>query len=281
VQSPFPEGGSALVPHRWSPDEGGLPAGEQPVRRTMTRVGPYRVHALDRGEGPEAVLLLHGLAGSATWWSRTVGVLADRYRVLVPDLIGFGRTRSVGRFPSLKRLAEVLDRWLAELGVERVHLVGHSMGGQISVHLTAARPDRVERLVLVDAAGIPRPLHPLAIARSAVSLAPPGAWGRLEFLPRIAGDAWTAGPRTLGRAIRHILSDDVRPLLPTIRQPTLILWGERDRLVPLDHARELRRRIPNARLLVIEGAAHNPMIDRPAAFNRALTRFLEGESVGV
>jgi pimeloyl-ACP methyl ester carboxylesterase len=85
-----------------------------------------------------------------------------------------------------------------------------------------------------------------------------------------------AGPRR----IWHILSDDVRPLLKGITAPTLVVWGERDNLVPLAHGAELRRQIPHAELAVLGGAGHNPMVDRPADFNRLLLRFLDGESVG-
>jgi len=81
-------------------------------------------------------------------------------------------------------------------------------------------------------------------------------------------------------AIGHILRDDVRPLLARITAPTLVVWGERDNLVPLLHAGEMRDQIPHAQLAVLRGAGHNPMVDRAADFNRLLLRFLGGESVG-
>src|SRR5690606_42066606 len=102
----------------------------------------------------------------------------------------------------------------------------------------------------------------------------------LTFLPVIAGDALSAGPRVLLAAIRNILRDDVRPLLPGITIPTLIIWGERDTLVPVRDAWEFRRLIPNSRLAILRGAAHNCMVDRPADFNRIVQRFLDGEPVG-
>ncbi|MBW3573120.1 MAG: alpha/beta hydrolase, partial [Gemmatimonadetes bacterium] len=80
--------------------------------------------------------------------------------------------------------------------------------------------------------------------------------------------------------LRHILRDDVRPLLPAIRQPTLLLWGERDSIVPPLHGEEMRRLIPGSRLLVLRGAYHNPMVDAPDAFNQAVLAFLAGQEVG-
>ena len=96
----------------------------------------------------------------------------------------------------------------------------------------------------------------------------------------IVGDAWTAGPRTLLRSIAHIVRDDVRPLLPSVQAPTLVVWGEGDTWVPLKHALHFRRSIPDASLVVLRGAAHMPMIDRPDAFNRLVLRFLAGKRVG-
>ena len=177
-------------------------------------------------------------------------------------------------------MADLLAGWLDALGLERVDVAGHSMGGQVAIHFAARHTTRLRRLVLVDAAGVPRPITPRNVARFAMEIAPLWRWGDPTFLPVIVGDAWTAGPRTLLRSIAHILRDDVRPLLPSIRVPTLVIWGEADTWVPLRHAIELRRALPDATLVVMRGAAHMPMVDRPAAFNRLVLRFLEGERVG-
>ena len=249
-------------------------------RSSMTRVAPFQIHSLEFGEGDEPIVLLHGLAGSARWWHRNVPELAGRYRVLLPELVGFGRSRATGRLPPVGATADLLHDWMGRMGLERVHLVGHSMGGQISIHLASRHPDRLHRLVLVDAAGIPRPLTPRNALRFAMEVGPLWRWGDPRFLPTVVRDALAAGPRSVVAAIWHILTDDVRPLLQRISAPTLVLWGERDNLVPLAHGAELRKHIPHAQLAVLGGAGHNPMVDRPADFNRLLLRFLDGESVG-
>lgn len=249
-------------------------------RRSTVRIAPYRIHAIELGEGKESLVLIHGLSGSSRWWQRNIHAFAKQYRVLAPDVIGFGRTRCPGELPGIAETAALLADWMAEMGAGRAHLVGHSMGGHICAHLAARYPERVHRLVLADAAGIPRPLHPGTLVRLALDVAPPGRWGDPLFLPVIARDVLTAGPGTILRAVNHILRDDVRPLLPHIRAPTLVVWGERDALIPLSDAREFRRHIPDARLAVLPAAGHNAMVDRPAAFNRVVLRFLNGEDVG-
>jgi pimeloyl-ACP methyl ester carboxylesterase len=249
-------------------------------RAAWSEVGAYRIHRVDAGEGDETVVLLHGLSGSARWWQRNIPALAVSRRVVVPDVIGFGRSRAPGRLPDVPAAAAVLAEWIESLGAGAVHLVGHSMGGHLAIHVAAERPELVRRLVLVDAAGVPRPRTPRTLLRLAFEAGPPRRWGDPRFLPMIWRDALVAGPFTVLRGLRHTLRDDVRPLLPRISAATLIVWGEKDGLVPLDSGRVLRAGIPGSRLLVIPRAYHNVMIDRPDAFNAALLRFLDGEEVG-
>ncbi|MEX2583546.1 MAG: alpha/beta hydrolase [Gemmatimonadota bacterium] len=257
-----------------------LQAPDLPGRPIVTTIGAHEIHALEYGAGDEVLILIHGLSGSSRWWSRNIPDLAQRNRVLVPDLIGFGRSRATGPLPDFDDLAVLLVEWFDSLELTKACLVGHSMGGQIAVHFAAHAPERLDKLILVDSAGIPRRLTPAALFRFALEVTPLWRWGDPTFLRVIAGDAWTAGPRVLLRAIRHIVADDVRSLLPKLRMPTLVVWGERDTLVPLQDAWEFRRLIPDAQLAILRGAAHNPMVDRPDAFNRILSRFLGGESVG-
>lgn len=252
-----------------------------PRHREAVEVGGYTINATEYGTAAERLLLIHGLSGSSRWWWRNVPELAARYRVVIPDLIGFGRTpRPLGPLPEIAEVADLLAEWLIETGRGQGHVVGHSMGGQIAVHLAAKYPDRVDRLVLVDSAGIPRPASPRGLMRTAAEIAPLWRWGDPRFIPVIARDALTAGPRTLVEAIRRILRDDVRPLLERIAAPTLVIWGEWDTWVPVSDAWEFRTRIPDARLAVLRGTAHNPMVDRAADFNRLVLRFLEGRDVG-
>lgn len=256
------------------------PPGGPQARYHIASIPPYEIHAAEFGSGTETLVLLHGLSGSSRWWNRNVFELAATYRVVVPDLIGFGRSPARRRLPSPDDTAELLAAWLTQIGVETTHLIGHSMGGQIAVHFAVRHPTRLRRLVLVDPAGLPRPRSAASAARFAMEIAGLWHWGDPRFLPVIVGDAWTAGPRTLLRAVGHILRDDVAPLLPRIQAPTLVVWGERDRWVPLADAAEFRAKIPGARLAVLRGASHNPMVDRPADFNRIVLHFLQGDEVG-
>ena len=241
--------------------------------RTRTRLRGFHLHALHRGAG-DPVVLLHGLSGSHRWWRYTIPALKHRYRVHVPEMVGFGGSRGADRQPTIQEMAELLVDWFDALGVERVRFIGHSMGAQVGIHQAARSPERIERLTLVSAAGVPRSLSPVKLASFAAELVWPRAWGRIGFLPTIAADALRAGPRTLVRALGHILADDIRPLLPSVRAPTLLLWGGRDPLTPLDDGRLMAEQIQNSRLVVLPDAAHVPMSDDPHGFNQAVIEFL-------
>ncbi len=145
------------------------------------------------------------------------------------------------------------------------------MGGFISAHMAAQFPERVERLVLVDAAALP--LERLSLRQ---------AWRMVRGLPRLpltllpvlGTDALRAGPVTLIKALRELLSRDIHLDLARIASPALIIWGEHDATLPLAVGRQLHRHLPQAAFLVLAGAGHHPMWDCPTAFNEAVVQFL-------
>lgn len=222
------------------------------------------------GDGP-AVVLLHGLSGSTRWWRYNTRALAQQFRVYVVDLLGFGASRGY-RFV-LRDAAAHLAAWMDQLGIARASLIGHSMGGHIVADVAAEHPQRVERLVLVDAAVLPFESGYRQYARG---LARELRQVRLNFLPVLLADALRAGPATLLRSASQILQADLRPKLDQISAPTLLVWGERDALVPLSFGRALQAAMPASELLVVAQAGHNAMWDCPAAFNREVAAFLRG-----
>lgn len=239
----------------------------------QTRIGDFRIQSEHMGAGTP-VVLLHGLSGSCRWWRFTTPALARRYGVHMPELVGFGGSRRPGRQPGVAELAAVMAEWLRVMGLTDAALVGHSMGGQIAVHM-AAEHHMPSRLVLVSASGLPRDWTLRDAGRFVARALPPRSWGAPTFVPTIAADALRAGPRALLLATRHLLSDDVSSLLPLISCPTLLIWGELDPLVPIEQGRAMFERMAGARFVVLRDAAHNPMADRPAEFNRVLLEFLD------
>ena len=246
------------------------------VSQHEVQVGGHSVRYQAAGAG-DPVILVHGLSGSTRWWSRNLAALAAHHRVYLVDLPGFGALRRHEHRFALAEAASWLWAWMEALDLRQAHLVGHSMGGYICLRLAADCPSAVRCLVLVAPAGVPsgRSLigHLIPLGRTLRYATP-------RFLPVLASDALRAGPVTLWRAAQQILAEDVRQYLASITARTLLVWGERDVLVPPSLGRVLRAEIANSRLLILPGAGHVPMFDRPAEFNAAVLKFFAGAPVG-
>ena len=234
---------------------------------------PVRYRVAGTGE---PIVLVHGLGGSTRWWTPSLAALAESHRVHLIDLPGFGAMRGRGRFV-FADAASWLGAWIDAMELRPVDVVGHSLGAAVSLRLAATRPEAVRRLVLVAPAGLRTRRLMLAhlppLLRT-VAQAPP------RFLVVLAHDALRAGPRTVWRATRQLLDEDVREDLRRVRSPTLLVFGERDRLVPPALGHVFRRELAASRLLVLERAGHVPMFDRPGAFEAAVVTFLAGEPIG-
>jgi pimeloyl-ACP methyl ester carboxylesterase len=249
--------------------------GEMQLLQRVTRVAGANVYYQVAGQG-EPVVLVHGLSGSSHWWIRNLPALASRYTVYLVDLPGFG---AMSRFPGqlmLSELATWLLQWMDAVGLDRVRLIGHSMGGAIAIQCAAQRPDAISHLALAAPAAIP-------VGHSTLwSYMPPlvEALGAMtpSFLPILAYDALRAGPWTLLRMSRDLLTHDVRDELRQIIAPTLLMWGRRDSLVPPSLGHQMRQELSHAELHILDGAGHVVMYDRPATFNRAVLAFFAGQS---
>ena len=221
---------------------------------------PYRV----AGEG-QPLVLVHGLAGSWRWWTPVLEPLAARRRVHLVDL---RRLRHVAS----AELSAWLARWLDAVGLDRVDVAGHSLGGLVAAELAANRPERTRRLVLVAPAGIP-------CGRSLPRRAAP-LLGTLydirESLPMITVDALRTGPLAMARAIAFVSSRDLRTELAAVRGPTLLVWGEGDLLVPVALAEEWQHVLPGARLERL-ACGHVPMLEAPGEVGQCIRAFLDEE----
>lgn len=222
-------------------------------------------------------MFVHGLSGSTLWWARNVPAIAERYRMYLVDLPSFGTMRRSRRRFVLAEAASWLSGWMEAAGLERAHLVGHSMGGYVSVRLAASQPETVSRLVLVAPAGVPAGRSMLG---HLVPLLLVARYATPAFVPVLVRDALRMGPKTLWRAASDLLAEDVREDARKIQAPTLLVWGENDPLIPPAVGDLLRWDIPDSQLLLLRGAAHVPMFDQPADFDAALLAFLAGEPVG-
>jgi pimeloyl-ACP methyl ester carboxylesterase len=243
------------------------------------------------------VVYVHGLlASSATWQEVLAPASAGRPAVAV-DLPGYGFSERPWPFDySVGGESRALESFLDERGIGRAVLVGNSLGGSAAMLLAAERPDRVEALVLV-APATPEGRIPWTIAVLRTPLAgelvmalaarPFIAWGLRHRLyarasrvtARAIDDAWLplTVPGTRRAALAAMRSDPrpYRGIEARVRVPTLVVWGERDRLLPAAESERIASRISGARLALIPDAGHLPQRERPEAFAAAVSAFLE------
>ena len=279
----------------------------------MARMTPHTVvlhgHELsyvDSGSGP-VVLFIHGILGSQRQFEHLVDTMDEDHRVVLPDLFGHGDSaKPLGDY-SLSAHAAAMRDLLDHLGVERVTLVGHSLGGGIAMQFFYLFPERVERLVLVSSGGLGREVSVLLRAATlpgaeqvlgVVASAP--VLSRVEALGRGAarlgwrpgadvGAIWTGFSSLKDRESRRAFLSTTRAVIDIGGQsisahdhlegalpiPTMIVWGSKDHMIPASHALSVEKELPDCRVEIFEGAGHFPHLDDPERFARILREFID------
>src|ERR1044071_3777749 len=249
-----------------------------------------KIKYVEAGSGP-VVVLLHGMGGNAANWAFNTPALAEKFRVVVPDQVGFGQSDKPLINYRIGTYVDFLDKFLSELKVERATLVGNSMGGWIAAAYTLKYPAKVERLVLVDSAGFAPPkefdLNALAGLNPSTREEMKRLAGMVFYNPLLKSDAavdvllaqrMAAGDGyTIQRLVESIHQGDdmLDGKLGAIKQPVLLVWGREDGLTPLAREGEkFKRELPSAQMVVFDQCGHVPQFEKAAEFNAAVLKFL-------
>jgi 4,5:9,10-diseco-3-hydroxy-5,9,17-trioxoandrosta-1(10),2-diene-4-oate hydrolase len=262
------------------------------------------VNTIDLGAGPP-VVFVHGLSGAWPNWLEQLPVFAAGHRVIAMDLPGFGHSPMPRERITIAGYERLLDRLLGELGIDAATVVGNSMGGFVSAELAIAFPQRVEALVLVSPAGLSTYHHRRVerikpyLKHAAPMLATYTRWTatRSDWVARRPG----LRNLTLGLVVRHPsrlpaalaaelvrgagkpgfmqaleanLDYDLHDRLPEIVCPTLIVWGDGDRVISVRDADVYAELVPDSRKVIFQDTGHMAMLERPDAFNALLADFL-------
>jgi pimeloyl-ACP methyl ester carboxylesterase len=265
----------------------------------------HRVSFRRSGSGP-ALVLIHGITGSSRTWDEVIPPLAERHTVIAPDLLGHGESAKPRGDYSLGAYASGIRDLLIALDVDRATVVGHSLGGGVAMQFAYQFPERVDRLVLVSSGGLGEEVHMLLRAATlpaaeyvlpllcAEPLRNAGAsvarlLGRAGLRPNRDLEEMARGFASLGdmearqafvhtvRAIMDISGQRVSArdrLYLAATVPSLLIWGERDRMIPVAHGRAAHEAMPGSRCIVYEDAGHFPHLDHPWRFASDLLEFV-------
>ncbi len=253
--------------------------------------------AIDETGRGDPLVLLHGVGANRAVWRRVTPELAEERRVLAPDLPGFGQSAPASSGFELEATAAALACPLAERAGGPFDLVGNSLGGAVALELAVARPELVRRLILVAPAGFSPARYPLPAAAEplldrAVELrrivGAPAArsstarrallWGAIAEPQRLSADdarmmlRASQGSTRVGAAVAAMLRSDLRDRLARLEVPFGVIWGWRDRIVPISTLRYIRAERPDVVVVTIPRAAHVPQVERPSEFVAAVQR---------
>ena len=256
------------------------------------------------GEGP-AILLIHGMAGSSRTWEDVIPVLAKNHTVIAPDLLGHGESaKPLGDY-SLGAHASGLRDMLMVLGIESATIIGQSLGGGVAMQLAYQHPDFAERMVLVGSGGLGQEvswlirMFTLPGSEYLMPILFPsfvrdhgnefGRWlaGQRFHVPHIS-EIWRAYTSLAEPENRHAFVKTLRAVVDPWGQsvsandrlyltesvPTLIVWGEEDRIIPVQHAHDAHKAMPGSRLEIVENAGHFVHAEEPAWFSELVEDFV-------
>ncbi|MFL5873944.1 MAG: alpha/beta fold hydrolase [Solirubrobacterales bacterium] len=274
------------------------------ARPRTVDVHGHPVNFIEAGSGP-VLMLIHGMAGTCANWEAVIEPLAINHTVIAPDFPGHGASAPGGGDYSLGSLASGLRDLMLALGHERATLVGHSLGGGVALQFTYQFPEMVERLVLVSSGGLGPDVSPVLRAAAL-----PGAELFISATAGVGSRVGSVVGRGLGlvglrpntdlaevtRGYATLTDPDRRKaFVATLRSvvgmegqrvaaldklylaetlPLLIVWGEKDPIIPVAHGREAHAQLPSSRLEVFEDTGHVPQLERPGHFIAVLERFL-------
>ena len=258
-----------------------------PPQQTVMVHG-HKIAYYEAGKG-SVVILLHGLGADSRHWAANIDALSQNFRVIALDQIGYGQSDKPLMRYTVENFADYLHGFLQAVKIPKASLVGNSLGGWVALDFTLRHPQMVEKLVLVDAAGL-RPTAALKMPEGGrKTLSPLNTHWFFDLME--ANKAWATtdlGPNAFERHVQngdsYTVASSVAEMitgrefedkkLGKVHVPTLIIWGRDDMLIPLAMGEQLHKGIAGSQMIVIDGTGHIPMVGKPAEFNQAVGKFL-------
>ncbi len=264
----------------------------------LTLDNDMKISYIDKGVG-FPIVFVHGMGGDLNNFSYNYKYFKEHYRVIGFDLPGFGKSGRMKKDYTIEYYAEVLEEFLDKLGVNKCILVGNSMGGHIATVYALKDQSRVEKLVLVDSAGLTKlapgleqvvkySLNTSMLKMSPKMVVQQGVKNNFhdteleqcrQMLETVEGisendEEYTQYMHAIKSSLQTMLKERIGAKIFNLNIPILLVWGKYDCMVPINYAYEFKRKTKNSSLVIIDGAGHMPMLEKHKTFNSILNKFI-------
>ena len=248
------------------------------------------IRYVEEGASEENLLLIHGLGASAERWEHVIPQFAKNYRVLVPDLIGFGLSDKPLVDYTTDYLSEFITKFLKKLNIDSVNIIGSSLGGQIGAEFAYQNNSMVKKLILISPSGIMKHSTPALDAYVMAALYPSDSSASNAF--QMMSGSKNIDEKTIKGFVQRMKlpnakmafmstllglkdAEIISEKLGSIKSPTLIIWGEKDPVIPIKYAQSFISEIDDCRFVKMEKCGHTPYVEAPDKFYKIVSDFLK------
>lgn len=223
------------------------------------------------------LVFLHGWGVSSEIWRPLYYFFKDEFNIYDLDLPGFGKT-PIEKIMDLKDYADFVYRYLKDNKIEQPIIIGHSFGGTVAVKLALLYSDGISKLILVDASAIRQPRRKIILLKKTADILKPLLSEKLrKFILKLLKynktDYSQIESLELKETFKKIINEDLKPDLYLIKSPTLVIWGEKDKITPINEGKIISENIPDAKLSIIKNTGHFPFLEKPEEFIKLIKEF--------
>jgi pimeloyl-ACP methyl ester carboxylesterase len=260
------------------------------MQKKFVNIEGNKIRYLEAGDSTETLVLIHGLGASAERWEYVAPDFKEHFRLVVPDLVGYGYSDKPLVDYTPEFFSEFLGKFLNEVGISKTHLIGSSLGGQVTAEFTAKTDSIVDKLVLVSPSGAMKHSTPALDAYVMAALYPNQEAAKNAF-EMMSGSTREIDKKIINGFVERMQlpnaklafmstilglknSEEITPRLQTISSPTLVVWGDLDPVIPVKYAESFVSGIKDCRFFRMDGSGHTPYVDNPQKFVEVVLDFL-------
>ena len=263
------------------------------VQEKFLQLDGNKIRYLESGRSDKTLVLIHGLGASAERWEQVMPIFAEKFRVIIPDLIGFGYSDKPLADYTIDFFSDFLKQFLTAADISSTYLIGSSLGGQISAEFTASNPDFVEKLILVSPSGVMKQSTPALDAYIMAALYPNEQNAKNAF-EMMEGSGESVDPLIVTSFIERMQlpnaklafmstilglknAEIITKKLQTISTQTMLIWGSDDPVIPINHADDFIQSLKDCRFIRMDGCGHTPYVQEPILFSEKVLDFLDAQ----